>query len=429
MPKKLDPKVAEKVMIKQGWKPLEPYKSALAKWKCKCIKCGNLGTPQFSNVQNGSGCTVCKNAEKINSRTLSHVDAAKIMAQAGMKPLVLYKGIKTKWKCKCLVCKKITYPTLGNVIQGHEACAYCTGRKVDPKDAIKVMKKAKLSPLEPFRGADKPWKCECLQCGRTTSPAYSWIKRGQGGCRPCGVKKGGIKNTLLDIDAKEVMLKANLKPLEKYKKADQPWKCRCLVCKKIVYPSFSNVNSGNNGCLYCIGKKVDAKDAIALMRKNGFEPLESYVDSKKKWKSRHIKCGNIVYPQYNTIQNRQTGCSACANYGIDYTKPAYLYIVQHHEFQSIKVGISNNHATPNRIRTHQINGWIHYKSFNFESGQIAEDLENTILRWIRIEKNLGIHLTKKLMGAGYTETVDAMEITVIEIEREIKKVIKQSKVN
>jgi hypothetical protein len=39
MGKSLDPKVAEKVMLKQGWKPLEPYKSALAKWRCKCIKC------------------------------------------------------------------------------------------------------------------------------------------------------------------------------------------------------------------------------------------------------------------------------------------------------------------------------------------------------------------------------------------------------
>jgi hypothetical protein len=286
------------------------------------------------------------------------------------------------------------------------------------------MKKAKLNPLVPFKGADKPWKCECLKCGRIVNPAYSWIKQGQGGCRSCGVIEGGKKNTLVDKQAKKVMLNANLKPLEKYKKADQPWKCLCLVCGKIVYPSYSNINAGNNGCLYCIGKKVDEKDAIALMRKNGFEPLEPYIDSKKKWKSRHLKCGNTVYPQYNTIQNRQSGCSSCANYGIDYTKPAYLYIVQHIDFQSIKVGISNNHATPNRIRTHQINGWIHYKSFNVANGQLAEDIENTILRWIRIEKNLGIHLTRKLMGSGYTETVDATEITVIEIEKAIKKALK-----
>jgi hypothetical protein len=52
-----------------------------------------------------------------------------------------------------------------------------------------------------------------------------------------------------------------------------------------------------------------------------------------------------------------------------------------HSNYEIKVGISNNHATPNRIRTHQINGWIHYKSFNFESGQIAEDLENCCTKW------------------------------------------------
>jgi len=426
MPKKIDPKVAEKIMIKQGWKPLEPYKSALYKWKCKCIKCGLIGTPQFSNVQNGSGCTVCRNAEKTNSRTLSKLEAAKIMYKAGMKPLVSYKGTKEKWKCKCLVCKKITYPTLGNVIQGHKACAYCTGHKVDPKDAIKAMKKAKLSPLEPFKSVDKPWKCKCLQCGGTTSPTYSSIKRGQGGCKSCSVKKGGIKNTLEDSDAKEVMLKANLKPLEKYKKSDQPWKSRCLVCKKVVYPSYSNVNSGNSGCLYCVGAKVDEKDAIALMQKSGFEPLEPYVNSKKKWKSRHLKCGNIVYPQYNTIQNRGTGCSTCAEHGITYTDPAYIYILKHHEYQSIKVGISNNKSRPNRVRQHEINGWIHHKSINVLNGQIAEDIENEILRWIRIEKKLDIHLTKNLMKqGGHTETVNALKITIFEIQRKLEKTIKR----
>lgn len=425
MPKKIEPKVAEKVMIKQGWKPLEPYKSALAKWKCKCIKCGNLGTPQFSNVQNGSGCSNCRNAEKIDPRKLSHEDASKIMIKAGMKPMVTYKGTKTKWKCKCLVCKKITYPALGNIMQGHKACVYCTGHKVDPKDAIKIMKKAKLSPLEPFEGANKPWKCKCLLCGRTTSPAYSWIKAGQGGCRPCGVKRGGVKNTLLDRDVKKVMLEAKLKPLEKYKQADQPWKCRCLVCKKVVYPSYSNINSGNKGCLYCIGKKVDEKDAILLMRKHGFEPLEPYVDSKKKWKSRHLRCGNIVKPQYNTIQNRGTGCSTCAQHGITYTDPAYIYIMQHNEYESIKVGISNNKSRPNRVRQHEINGWIHHKSFNLANGHMAEDIENELLRWIRLEKKLGIHLTKKMMRqGGHTETMDALKITIFEIQKRLEKIIK-----
>ena len=99
--------------------------------------------------------------------------------------------------------------------------------------------------------------------------------------------------------------------------------------------------------------------------------------------------------------------------------------MEHFEYQSIKIGISNDDATPNRVRSHQLEGWKHHKSFYFTTGQIAEDVENEVLGWIRNERKLGIHLSKDLMKqGGYSETVDAMEITVLEIGRYINKVIK-----
>ncbi len=95
MPKKIDPGMAEQVMLRGGWRPLEPYTNALAPWKCECIKCGYVGTPQFSNVQRGSGCTVCKNSEKKKPTKISDVKAEEIMKQAGRKPLEPYQNSKT----------------------------------------------------------------------------------------------------------------------------------------------------------------------------------------------------------------------------------------------------------------------------------------------------------------------------------------------
>ena len=426
MPKKIAPDVAKAVMLKGGWKPLQPYKSSSSPWKSKCLKCGLIATPTFANVQRGSGCIVCKNLAKIDPKRISKNTAVQIMAEAGMKPLEPYINSKHPWKAKCLVCKKITSPMLANIIQGHAGCAFCTGHKVDPKDAVKAMKKAKLEPLEPYTGYANPWKCKCLKCGQIVKPAYAGIKRGQGGCIKCGIKVGSEKQKLKEKDVLAIMLKADLKPLESYKKSEIPWKCRCLVCGKIVYPSFSNINSGNKGCLYCIGKKVDEKDAIKLMQLNGFKPLEPYVDSKKKWKSLHLKCGNVVYPQYNTIQNRGKGCSSCAEWGINYMAPAYLYLMQHSDFQSIKVGISNDDTRPNRIKVHERAGWELYKIFNFENGRIAEDIEAETLTWLRETKGLGIHLSKNLMKqGGYSETVDSRTITLVQIEMQIRKIIKK----
>ena len=425
MPKKLDPKVAEEVMLKGGWRPLEPYTSALKPWKSECMKCGLIATPTFANVQNGSGCTICKNNEKLKPTKHSEESAIQIMLNAGMQPLEPYKNSKVPWKSKCLICLKITSPMLGNIIQGHKGCGFCDGHKVDPEDAVKKMKEARLEPLEPYKNSDSPWKCKCLKCGEVVKPAYASIRRGQGGCVSCGREATASSHRYTHEMTYKTMEKANLEPLELYKASDTPWKCRCMVCQKIVYPMYSNINSGNSGCLYCAGAKVDEEDAIALMRKHGLEPLEPFIDSKKKWKSRHLKCGNIVYPLYNTIQNRGGGCSTCADYGLTYTAPAYLYIMQHDVYQSIKVGISNNDATPNRVRSHEIEGWKLCKSFNLISGQIAEDVENEVLNWLRQDKGLGIHLNKDMMKqGGYSETVDANEISTVEIEKYVKKTIK-----
>jgi len=61
MPKKLDPKVAEKIMLKAGLKPLEPYKNAKTNWKCKCTVCGSIVTPRYATVQTlGAGCKTCR---------------------------------------------------------------------------------------------------------------------------------------------------------------------------------------------------------------------------------------------------------------------------------------------------------------------------------------------------------------------------------
>ena len=425
MPKKLDPKVAEKVMLDGGWKPLEPYKSASIPWKSECLKCGLIATPTFANVQNGSGCTICKNSEKDKPTKYTEEKAIQLMLNAGLQPLESYKNTKSPWKSKCLVCEKITTPMLGNIIRGHKGCGFCDGHKIDPEDAVKKMRKAGLEPLEPYASSDAPWKCRHLDCGAIVSPSYASIRSGQGGCRSCGFKESGKKNTLDESKAKEVMLKAKLQPLEPYTSSSKPWKCECMVCHKIVFPTYSNINSGNSGCLYCSGGKVDAEDAIALMREHGLEPLEPFIDSKKKWKCRHLKCGNIVYPQYNTIQNRGGGCSACAEYGLNYTSPAYLYIMKHEIYQSIKVGISNIDAQPNRVRSHEIQGWKLYKVFNFATGQIAEDIENEVLNWLRSEKGLGIHLTKDMVKqGGYSETTDANEITLLEIDQYLNAAIK-----
>jgi len=181
-------KEARKIMIEAGYKPLVPYVSSRTKWKSKCLKCGEVVFPKFNSIRSGNGgCRTCGN-EKLGTRLRFESEkAVDIMLKAKMKPLTKYTNTRTKWKSKCLTCKKISEPTLSNVISGH-GCVYCTGHKVDMADAIKIMLKARLKPLEPYVDNRTKWKSKCLKCGRIVYPIYNSITTGQGGCRYCAEK-------------------------------------------------------------------------------------------------------------------------------------------------------------------------------------------------------------------------------------------------
>ena len=299
MPKKLDPKVAEKVMLKAGLKPLEPYKNARANWKCRCLKCKKIVAPLFQNVQND-----------------------------------------------------------------HAGCIYCARRKVDEKDANKIIAKAGFIPKEKFKGTNSKWKLECKTCKSITSPKYSSLVSGTI-CLICSRKKQARKKMHSDKKALTYMQKANLKPLEPYRGVQIKWKCRCMKCKKIVYPLLISIMQGQGGCIYC--------------QENGF----------------------------------------------NYKKPALLYIIFHEEFNSIKVGVTNNDSKPDRLKVHTSAGWKVFKKFAFKEGITAYETETKILSWLRKELRLPIHLNYELMPQfGYTETVSADSITVLEIQKKVEKLIR-----
>ena len=420
----VDAEDAIKVMITGGFEPLEDYSGAGKPWRSKCMTCGVISSPTFANVQNGSICSKCANIKNGLKQRLPGEIAIAQMLEAKLQPLEPFPGTKIPWKSKCLVCDHEVTPTLGNIIQGHGGCAYCSGHIVEVDVAVAAMVAAGLTPLEEYKGSDKPWKCKHDVCGKVVTPSYASIRRGQGGCKSCGSAEGGRKNLFPSDDAIQIMLSANIKPLEPFVKSGLPWKSECLKCHKTIFPSLQNVKNMRSKCIYCSQMKVDPEDAVALMRKFGFEPLEPYIDSKKKWKSIHVRCGNIVSPAYNTIQNRKGGCSFCADYGLKFNEPSHLYIMEHLEYRSIKVGISNDEARPNRIKSHESEGWVLRKRIPVENGQIADYVETEILFWLRNVRKLGIHLSKDMMKqGGYSETVDSAEIDFLEIQRKIESVL------
>lgn len=369
------------------------------------------------------------------TRKLTQEEARAVMLAANLQPLEPYKSSGAPWKCRCQKCKTIGSPTLGNVRQRTGGCFQCgrikrgITRRLSEQVTVPKMLKKGLKPLEPYRDAKLKWKCECLICHRIVEPTYWTISTSKSlkkGCSYCvGVKVDAI-------EVKEKMLKAGLKTLGPYPGKDKPWRCKCLVCGAIVFPHWNNIRNGAGGCAKCryikSGKsnRVPEKDAIAIMLKAKLQPLEPYINKEVPWKSLCLKCGNTTYPTAGNIRRGQGGCAYCRETGLNYSEPAYIYLIFHEEYDSIKIGVSNLDSRPNRIKAHQKNGWSVYKIYNLKNGKAAEEIETHVLRWLRKTKELPVHLSPKMMPqGGHSETVSALEIALPTIWAEV---LKRSKV-
>lgn len=501
MGNKLDPKVAEAVMLKAGLKPLEPYVNALAKWKCLHLACGEVVYPQYNSIQSGGGgCRKCSTArnklksrltqeqvdtrlkakglvaleEYVNSSTgmnckclkcgniqivkfeyINHVHgcakcglklgglkgrvsqekAVKTMQSLNLEPLEPYELSGKKWKCRCLQCGSIVYPTYIGATGGLRGCTKCgylssaESRRTPEEDALEILKRAGFEPLAPYKNAHAKWKSKCIKCGKTSSIQIASLKHQKSGCRFCA------PNAPIDSKtANRIMKKSQLKPLEPFTTGRSKWKCECLRCGRIVHPSFSKVQMGQSGCRHC-GYLISAEknrtpesEAVAVMIQAQLKPLEPYTGDGSKWKCECLKCGQIVYPMLTNIKQKNGGCMYCAMKGIDFHKPAYLYLLTHTEFGSLKVGVGNSQEGKknDRIKRLQKYGWDVHKRWDFETGAEAYGYEQIILTHLRKDLGLPAYMTLDLMKetGGHTETVDADSITLLKLEKIITKVIK-----
>ena len=354
MGKQKDPKVVEAVMLKAGFKPLEDYKNAKTGIRCVHLKCGNEIKPRLEKIVAGGGCGYCSRKFKRNPE-----ESAKIMLKAGLEVQEPYRRADVGWKSKCLQCSRIVYPRLNGIERG-KGCKYCSKRFVDPDEAFEFMKSRNLLPYRPYTTANSRWKCKCLICGEDVSPTYSSIRDGQ-------------------------------------------------------------------GCASCAGNQIRPEDAVSVMIKANLKPLEPYLNGQKNWKCQCLKCGEVVHPTYSAVQQGQGGCIYCAEKGFDPKKASYLYILKNDKLGALKVGIGNSNLKNNdRIRVFKASGWKLYKKWDFEKGIDAWTSEKGVFKILRKELKIPQHLTKSEIGYGHghTETINADLITLSELEEIVEKVIK-----
>ena len=352
MSKKNDPILVRKVMLQAGLEPLEPYQNALAKWKCKCLGCGEIVYTKYNRIQQGiGGCKQCGTKRGSSKIKMDSEVAIKMMKDAGLEPLEDYVNSKTKWKCKCLNCSDIVYPRLNG------------------------------------------------------------IQNGEGGCYKCGMKKAGLSNTLDSEQAIQKVKAAGFTPLEPYKNALTKWKMRHDACNSIVYPKLNSISSNSSktlGCAVCAGKQVEAglndllttHPAIAAEAK-GWDPQLVTAGSsnvKRLWVCQ------VGHEWRSPVAERTAGhgCPSCAQSGFDPNKDGWLYFLAHPDWEMLQIGITN--VPDDRLSTHKRLGWEVLELRGPMDGDLARQWETDILRML--QKKKAVVGSTEIAGkfTGYTES-------------------------
>lgn len=191
------------------------------------------------------------------------------------------------------------------------------GKKLSHAEASEVMLKAGLKPLENYTNSKSPWVCECMACKSIVMPALSSIQSGQGGCKPCGLRKTALKRKMDGQKAEKVMLEHGFEPLEPYPGNQKKWLCKCTNCGNEVFVRRNTVATSGTGCKHCWeerrgrDRRVPEDEAIRIMRAVGLEPQDPYVRSGDPWRCIHTECGREVSPSLNSVQKGSGGCQQC----------------------------------------------------------------------------------------------------------------------
>jgi hypothetical protein len=393
--------------------PLQEYPGASTRWKMKCAICQQEFNSRYDYIKIGRGCPFCSGAKVLEK------DAIQIMTVAGLVPIGKFESSAKPWECRCITCGKVSKRTLHNVKATGKGCPHCSfaSTRVSQDEMFKIARDLGFEPLEPYETMNKLWKMKCIKCGTETERFPASLKNrekysntGHTGCLACSTKQKVLESGQGEI-ATKIMEEAGFQVLEPYVSSKHPWRVRCKKCSMEMRKAFSGVKTENKGCKYCSGNYLNLEQINLIMLNAELEPLEPYVNAQKPWKCKCLKCGKIVKPRFGGISAGIGGCKFCGPHGLDFNKPAFVYLITNEELNAHKIGVSGLDIQTERLKAHSKYGWKLYKRLNVDTGETAFLIEQGILEWLRKELGLATYVLKEQMPqGGYSETFDAAEI-------------------
>lgn len=177
-----------------------------------------------------------------------------------------------------------------------------------------------VKPIEPYPGANRPWRCKCLTCGSEVTPRYTTVVTGgRGGCNPCAKKQSArTRYSTSEAEYIKAAEELHLKPLEPYPGAQGFWLLKCTRCGDVKRKKAQGVKLGK-GCQHCSSnsrgqsqRRASKPRADQLLVEAGLTPEGPYLGMGLPYLATCNSCGNKTSPTPQSIAAGSGGCWTCS---------------------------------------------------------------------------------------------------------------------
>lgn len=360
-----------------------------------------------------NGCPTCGNftvLQGYNDLATTHPELAKEAHGWDPTKFRAHSGKKVSWLCTL---GHHWDATIGNRTKGG-GCPVCSGQQVligfndlattHPEIAIHAHG---WDPKTVVAGSTKKMRWECPVGHVTSSRVYSKTRHGNG-CAICANQELLIGYNDLETLFPKIAQQAHGWDPRNIIGGGGRNRAEWICDFGHIWESSiaSRTRSKSAGCPICGNDKIlvgynDLKTThpIIASEADGWDPTKLMAGSDKKmaWKCSE----NHQWTSAVSIRTRPSGCPTCASSGFDPNSKAWLYFLEHSEWQLYQIGITN---FPNkRVKLHQNRGWEVKDLRGPMDGLLARNWEISILE--ALKKRGAIFSPSAAVGKfdGYTE--------------------------
>ena len=252
---------------------------------------------------------------------LPHIDA--VFASKGLRRVGDYRKAAEPIEAICLECGAQCSPRLSTLqTPGRGGCTACGIRRrarsktVSAEVAEREFLAAGLQITGEYINVNTPVDVTCLVCGTPGRTRLNVLRRGDGGCRPCGTVKANARKRTAQGEIERALIAVGLEMIGPYVNKSTPVPVRCMTCGEDSDIWMSTVYGGG-GCRYCSHERtrerlqIDPEQVRVELLAAGFQLISPYKNNNSDLELLCMDCGQRADRTWKRFRLGQRACRAC----------------------------------------------------------------------------------------------------------------------